>query len=166
MRWPYPYIPLILSKNYELLSSPFPLLGSVYNNYAEVKQRYSGDRCPNVVHFDLDNEDIDPPPSHRLDKLFKGSKVLARIKENYEKLQKVCQGGKTSLAIDFESNESLYIVEMLNLFRNLLNDIYFFDNKEVKTAADKKEFILARSKIDKTAHKALLNTQMFSCLYS
>ena len=163
LRWNFPVVPLIVPKNYDLMRSPFPILGCIQDDLVFVMNTWNSQVEPNLVHVDLDNNYSTGSLKVKLEKLFKGFKAFHKVKENYERIQKLLF--KQSF-VDFDDPDNLYVVETLNLIRNLLNEVYFFDDKLVRTHPQPKEYILARSKLDKTAHLQLLNTQLFASYYA
>ena len=148
---------------YGYLNSLVPVIACVQDSMKFVTNTLSANFDKNAVHIDLDNDKKVGSLKFKLEKLFKGFKAFNKVKENYERIQKLLY--KQSF-IDFDDPDNLYVVETLNLIRNLLNEIYFFDDKSVRSKPNIKEHILAHSKIDKAAHQHFLNTQTFSTFYA
>ena len=163
LKWIFPIVPLIIPKNYDLMRSPFPILGCIQDDLIFVMNTWNSKIEPNLVHVDLDNNYFSGGLKFKLEKVFKGFKAFNKVKENYERIQKLLY--KQSF-IDFDDPDNLYVVETLNLIRNLLNEVYFFDDKSVRSKPNIKEYILANSKIDKAAHQHFLSTQIFSTFYA
>ena len=163
LKWPYPIVPLVIPKNYDLMRSPFPILGCIKDDLVFVTNTWNSSIEPNLVHVDLDNNYQSTSLKYRLEKLLKNSKHMQKVKENYEKLQKTIGKETKETYIDASKGENLYVVELLVLLRSALNDIFFFDDSDIRQAPDKKAYVLLKSKLaDAAAHKALLNGQLFA----
>src|SRR3990167_9363585 len=158
VKWSYPLIPLISVQNYSLMKSPFPILGGVHDDVVFVLNHYTSPQDRHLLHVDLDKNYHSGIEIFKLEKLFKGSKVFEKLKSNYEKIQKTLY--KESF-IELSNPDNLYVIETLILIRSLLNDIFMFDDKGLKAAKNKKEYVLSKSKLDKSAHTQLISGQMF-----
>lgn len=154
---------LVTKDCYGYLNSLIPVIACVQDSMKFVTNTLSANFDKNAVHIDLDNDKKVGSLKFKLEKVFKGFKAFNKVKENYERIQKLLY--KQSF-IDFDDPDNLYVVETLNLIRNLLNEVYFFDDKSVRSKPNIKEYILANSKIDKAAHQHFLSTQIFSTFYA
>lgn len=161
VRWSYPIIPLIAQKDYSLMKSPFPILAGVQDDVVFVLNNYTSPQDRHLLHVDLDKGFHSGIDIFKLEKLFKGSKVFDKLKANYEKIQKTLY--KESF-VELSNPDNLYVIETLILIRSLLNDIFMFDDKGLKAAKNKKEYVLSKTKLDKSAHSQLLSGQMFASL--
>lgn len=159
-------IPHVLFHNltkdcYNYLRSPVPAIACIQDSMKYVINKLSANLDDMVVHVDLDKNDYKGTPKFKLEKLFKGSKVFDKLKANYEKIQKTLY--KESF-VELTNPDNLYVIETLILIRSLLNDIFMFDDKGLKAAKNKKEYVLSKTKLDKSAHSQLLSGQMFASL--
>lgn len=79
LRWNFPVVPLIVPKNYDLMRSPFPILGCIQDDLVFVMNTWNSQVEPNLVHVDLDNNYSTGSLKVKLEKLFKGFKAFHKL---------------------------------------------------------------------------------------
>ncbi len=163
---PLPHVLLVqlLDKpSYRYLHSPVPAVAFIQDNMKFVANTLSANLSSQAVHVDIDKGKRVGTLKFKLEKVFKNHKAMHRAKECYEKLQQRSPN-KPDMS-DFDDPDNLYLVELVTMLRTLLNEIYMFDDQEIRKQADKRAYILSKTKIDKSLHAHLLNTQIFATLY-
>lgn len=163
LAWPYPLVPMISPKNYELMRSPFPIVGCVKDDILYVMNTWNSSTEPNLVHIDLDNNFHSGCPKYRLDKVYKGSKSFETMKRDFELLQKTLNFDS---CINLESTLGFHAIEMVNLISQMICDLFWVGRADLKGVAKKREYIVQNTTIDRGAQNTYAITQMFNSLHA
>lgn len=158
LAWPYPLVPRVLPKNYELMRSPFPIIGCIRDDILYVMNNWNSTIEPNLVHIDVENNFFRGGPKHPLEKLFKHSKQLETLKVDFESLRVELT---EESEVETDTPTGMRAIELVNIIRQMLSEIYMFESKDVAAAPNKRAAVLKYSKVDQEALKTYTNTQMF-----
>ena len=71
LKWPYPIVPVIIPKNYDLMLSPFPILGCIRDDVIYVMNKWNSSKEPNLVHIDMDSNFKSASSKIKLEIVFK-----------------------------------------------------------------------------------------------
>lgn len=160
--WPYPIVPMVSPKNYELMRSPFPIVGCVRDDILFVMNTWNSSTEPNLVHVDLDNNFHSGGPKYRLDKVYRNSRLLETMKRDFELLQRV---SSPKSPLEFESSEGLHAIELVNLVSHMIGDLFWVGRPELRGIAKPREFVVQHATIDPSAQKVYAMTHMFASLH-
>ena len=171
--WPYPYLPLCNKTDKNYLNSPVPIFGTYHHNdttnFAEKWQTTS----ENVLHFNLDDEEIvgEMLPVY-LAKLLASHKLLdalIRVQEQIkDEIQRASSAKNAHEAKGANNMVKLLCMQAIQLIRFAISLIYLrdFDKKLLESPEidiDKVKLeILKKSNLPSGDHKLLLDTQLFS----
>ena len=157
--WPYPLVPLVQPKNYDLMRSPFPIVGCIRDDFIYVVNNWTTATEPNLVHVDIDNNYCKGKPAVDLESLFIDSKQLHRLRHDYESLR-ACMTDDMQVTAD--SSTGRQAIELINMIRQLLTGLYMFDCPDIGNAKNRHAAVVGRSKIDASILKVYTSTQMFT----
>lgn len=163
LTWPYPLVPVVSPKNYELMRSPFPIMGCIKDDILYVMNTWNSTIEPNLVHVDLDNNFHSGGPKFKIDKVYKNPKVFEAMKRDFEILQKNLDA---DLSIQIDTSLGLHAVELVNLVRQVVGDLFWVDRPELRGLPKKREYVVQNSAIDKAAQSTYAFTQMFISLHA
>jgi hypothetical protein len=163
LAWPYPLVPMVSPKNYELMRSPFPILGCVKDDILFVMNTWNSATEPNLVHIDLDNNFHSGCPKYRLDKVYRGTKALETMKRDFDLLHRSLN---PDWPVSMESVPGFHAIELVNLVSQMIGELFWAGRNVLKGVAKKREHVVQNSAIDKAAQKTYAMTQMFNSLHA
>ena len=164
LKWPYPIVPVIIPKNYDLMLSPFPILGCIRDDVIYVMNKWNSSKEPNLVHIDMDSNFKSASSKIKLEIVFKQHPAVDRIKVCLENLRASLPQRQT-FADDFADRCNLYAVELVTMVRQLLNAVYMFDDPVMAATVDRRLYVANKSKVDGLVLQRLLQSQMFASLF-